>query len=136
MVPKLHFEVKTICPHVGVYMQIYKYIYIHTDRPVLSRNAILMLIGVITHENEQIKKKNFEFGQFLKILAILLICHIPPTFRHFFRPSVCTSSASRFIIVKEHSFLSWYPFTYTFTTALDCSCGRISRAALVRDRVS
>ena len=56
-------------------MYIYKYIYIHMDRPVLSRNAILILIGVITHENEQIKKKYFEIGQFLKILAIPVICH-------------------------------------------------------------
>ena len=54
-------------------MYIYKYIYTY-DRPVLSRNAILITIGVITHENKQ-NKKIFEIGQFLKILAISDICH-------------------------------------------------------------
>ena len=57
IIKKMHFGVKTGDPHVWACPPATPKTHMHADRPFLSRNAILTLCGLISHQNKENKKK-------------------------------------------------------------------------------
>ena len=54
IIKKMHFRLKTGVPHMRALITLHltHKFHMHTDRPILSRNAILILCGLVSHQNK------------------------------------------------------------------------------------